>query len=103
MTDISGSLIINPMIGGSINNTLGETMEPFFEYYKELYDPIYTFLSDSISKIDIINIPSLIKLFHIINNLETADKKYGIYRISGATNAKNAISSLINATNIYIR
>ena len=86
------------MFGGAIN-TLGETMIPFFDHFKEVYDPIYTFLSDSISKIDTVNIPSLIKLFHIINNIETADKKYGVYRISGTTSAKNVISSIITATN----
>ena len=91
------------MYGGAhvtiFNKPIGNVMNPIFEYFKVLYDPIYTFLEGSISsyilhknhlhKIKNVIIPSLLTLHHICNNI----KKYGAYRI---INMDDDVISFIN-------
>jgi len=94
---ISKSLIQNPLQGGGqkLDKPLGLAMLPFFEYFKVSYDPIYSFLDQSIStytkgntqETKTLTIPSLLTLLHLCNNIQRplpdAVKRdiYGIYRI----------------------
>ena len=68
------------------NKPLGNVMSPIFEYFKVLYDPVYSSIDTIIRSytdnmdshtIEKIIIPSLLTIHHICNNI----KKDGTYRI----------------------
>jgi len=100
------SMITNPMKGGGpLAKPLGIAMNPLFDYFKVVYDPIYSFLEKNIQnyrteKKEII-IPQLTTLLHISNNLE--DKKYGVYRITNVDKELlEFIKFMINETKSHI-
>lgn len=102
---IQRSIITNPMRGGgtamALNKPLGIAMKPLYDYFKVMYDPIYSFLETSIqtypNKKDII-IPELTTLLHICNNLNpSAENIYGVYRLS------NVDSELLQFINTMIK
>jgi hypothetical protein len=83
----------NPMKGGALAIPLGKAMMPLFDYFKVVYDPIYSFLETSIIKYKKTNqiiIPQLTTLLHICNNLQP--DTYGVYRI---TNVDKELLSFI--------
>ena len=107
MKTIERSMITNPMKGGAaltLNKPLGAAMNPLFDYFKVVYDPIYSFLEKSIKeyqKTNQIIIPQLTTLLHICNNLK-ADT-YGVYRITNVDKELlEFIKFMINVTNQYI-
>jgi hypothetical protein len=94
---LSNTLITNPMRGGAgktIDRPLGLAMVPFFDYFKAVFDPIYSFLEGillaRVPKNDIktATIPQLVTLLHICNNLKPKEtpaidaNSYGMYRIT---------------------
>jgi hypothetical protein len=98
LSDISGSLISNPMVGGALKETLGDIMTPFFEYYKELYDPIYTFIETSLKNMDKVSIQDILYLVHIAESIPLSTKNYGVYRILNTTpGMKHIIKSLTSS------
>ena len=110
--NIESSMIINPMKGGgaALNKPLGMAMKPLFDYFKVVYDPIYTFLENSIraNKNNIV-IPQLTTLLHICNNLNPSDTNisgghtYGVYRIINVdSELLQFINNMINETSKYI-
>jgi len=102
------SMISNPMKGGAlaINKPLGKAMLPLFDYFKVVYDPIYSFLERSIIKYQTINqnqiiIPQLTTLLHICNNMRP--NTYGVYRITNVdTELLSFIKFMINATKDHV-
>jgi hypothetical protein len=106
---ISKSLISNPMRGGAatLDKPLGLAMMPLFDYFKQVYDPMYSFLETSITsytkgeaeKTRTITIPSLLTLLHLCNNINrpmpdnSKRNIYGVYRI---LNVDDNIMSFIN-------
>ena len=106
---IKRSMITNPMKGGglALNKPLGIAMKPLFDYFKVVYDPIYTFLERSIkeyrSKNNII-IPQLTTLLHICNNLNSSSGDiYGVYRITNVDlELLQFINTMINETSKHV-
>ena len=105
---ISASLISNPMKGGkakALDKPLGRAMNPLFDYFEVVFDPIYSLIESSITtyskKTDIqkVMIPQLTTLLHICNNLnpsestESGQNTYGVYRI---TNVDAEVITFIN-------
>ena len=104
---IKHSMITNPMKGGALAIPLGKAMKPLFDYFKVVYDPIYTFLERSIkeyrSKNKII-IPQLTALLHICNNLSSSSGDiYGVYRITNIDpELLQFINTMINETSKHV-
>lgn len=116
---ISNSLITNPMRGGAgivVNRPLGQAMLPFFNYFKDVFDPIYSFLESIIlartigeEKTRTATIPQLVTLLHICNNLKPQEvpsvgvNSYGIYRITNVgSDIIEFFKSMLSATEGYI-
>ena len=101
---IDKSMINNPMKGGSLTIPLGKAMNPLFDYFKVIYDPIYGFLEKSIIEYRIKNqiiIPQLTTLLHICNNLKP--DTYGVYRITNVDlKLLDFIKFMINITSQHI-
>jgi hypothetical protein len=98
---LTNSLITNPMRGGAFTNKidkpLGQAMLPFFDYFKAVFDPIYTFLetqllakvSNTNGSIKSVTIPQLVTMLHICNNIKPVNDasmpdqlSYGMYRVT---------------------
>jgi len=104
---ISQSLISNPMKGGAntLEKPLGIAMSPLFDYFKVVFDPIYSLIESNIvtysGRADIkkVLIPQLTTILHICNNLNPSEtttsglNTYGVYRIK---NVDETIISFIN-------
>ena len=108
---IKRSMITNPMKGGALtlNKPLGIAMKPLFDYFKVVYDPIYTFLEESIKEYRGTNknkiiIPQLTTLLHICNNLNSSSGDiYGVYRITMVDpELLQFINSMINETSKHV-
>lgn len=110
INNLTKTIITNPMSGGGhisnvensqLNISVGIAMKPLFNYFKVVFDPIYSLLESSfnayISKIKStptdkkVIIPMLTKLLHIANNIRPYDivnttgnklNTYGIYKIT---------------------
>ena len=107
---ISKSLISNPMRGGAgaiLDKPLGLAMVPLFDYFRQVYDPMYSFLESSIStytkgeaeKTKTITIPSLLTLLHLCNNINRSmpdNSKRNIYGVYRVINVDDNIMSFIN-------
>ena len=85
--DLQNSLISNPLsdekekkANKKINKLLGQVMQPLFDYFKNMYDPIYSILNPSESPLPHAPLPHLLTLLHICNQLHTK-VEYGVYRI----------------------
>jgi hypothetical protein len=102
---IKNSMITNPMKGGALAIPLGKAMMPLFDYFKVVYDPIYSFLEKSIieyKKTNQIIIPQLTTLLHICNNLQP--DTYGVYRITKVDpKLLDFIKFMINITTSHIK
>jgi len=110
---ITRSMITNPMKGGSaakaLNKPLGIAMKPLFDYFKVVYDPIYSFLQESIKEYKTTNknkiiIPQLTTLLHICNNLSSSNGDiYGVYRITMVDpELLQFINSMLNETSKHV-
>ena len=108
---IKRSMITNPMKGGALtlNKPLGIAMKPLFDYFKVVYDPIYTFLEESIKEYRATNknkiiIPQLTTLLHICNNINSSSGDiYGVYRITMVDpELLQFINSMINETSKHV-
>jgi hypothetical protein len=101
---IDKSMITNPMKGGALVIPLGMAMKPLFDYFKVVYDPIYSFLEESIieyKKTNQIIIPQLTSLLHICNNIKP--DTYGVYRITNVDKELlSFIKFMINITSQHI-
>jgi len=122
-TDISNkiksAMPSNPMSGGAsktLDKPIGIAMQPMYDYFKVVYDPIYTFLDTNIDNYSKNNsntkkvvIPQLTTLLHICNNIKPSETSeggrntYGIYKI---TNVDDEIliffNKMLSSTNEYI-
>jgi hypothetical protein len=81
--------------GGALSifdKKLGIAMNPLFDYFKGMYDPIYTFLETTMKNYSKQNptinlLPSLLTLLHLCLNIQPAANReggqptYGVYRI----------------------
>lgn len=85
---IEKHMIANPMSGGNQNTLdlpLLIAIKPLFDYFKVVYDPIYTMLEKSMSKYMISKnnkthiLPQLLTLLEVCNRLP--ENKYGVYHI----------------------
>ena len=108
-TAIQRSMITNPMKGGALAIPLGIAMKPLFDYFKVVYDPIYTFLERSIKEYrtddkNKIIIPQLTTLLHICNNLSSSSGDiYGVYRITNVDpELLQFINTMINETSKHV-
>lgn len=106
---IKRSMITNPMKGGALAIPLGKAMKPLFDYFKVVYDPIYTFLERSITEYRSNNknkiiIPQLTTLLHICNNLSSSSGDiYGVYRITNIDpELLQFINTMINETSKHV-
>lgn len=87
---IEKHMIANPMAGGNqstLDLPLSIAMKPLFDYFKVVYDPIYTMLEKSISNYMISKnsnkthiLPQLLTLLEVCNRLP--ENKYGVYHIT---------------------
>jgi hypothetical protein len=116
---IKKSLISNPMRGGAakaLDKPLGLAMRPFFDYFRVIFDPIYSIIESSFKvysarddKIKKVVIPQLTTILNICNNLnpgETANggqNTYGIYRIKNMDNEIiQFVNTMLNQTQTYL-
>ena len=116
---IERSMIKNPMAGGAtqaLDEPLSIAMKPFFDYFKIVYDPIYTLVDGAYSRLGAgknttkkILIPQLTTILHICNNLKPVEKPtagqhtYGIFKV---TNVEKDIidffTNMITSTQMYV-
>lgn len=117
---LSQSIISNPLRGGSqtiLHRPLRIAMNPLFEYFRSVYDPIYRFLeenvlsflqqNDRVSQKKIL--PQLLTLLHLCQNIQPSESTeggqhtYGIYRITNVdTDLLSFITSLLDKTTTHI-
>jgi hypothetical protein len=106
--------------GGSsmFDKKLGRAMNPLFEFFKSMFDPIYGFLDSSIHTYFTMNsskskqniIPGLLILLHICLNIrptegqEGGQASYGVYRLTNVpSEVISFIRFLINKTEEHIQ
>ena len=85
----------------TLHGPLNDAMLPLFDYFRDMYDPIYSFLemcihsymkNNKIKKV----MPSLLNLLHIANNIP--DNNYGVYRIRNANNTLSFIKNIVSSS-----
>ena len=87
----------------TLNTQINVSMKPLFDYFKGVYDPLYSFL-EPITKYDgpdmkTIMLPQLLALLYICNNIKPTEStaggamSYGIYHI---TNVSKEILTFVN-------
>ena len=106
--------------GGSsmFDKKLGRAMNPLFEFFKSMFDPIYgflesnlhTYLTKNLSKSNPNIIPGLLVLLHICLNIRPTDGQeggqaaYGVYRLTNVPpEVISFIRFLINKTQEHIQ
>ncbi len=116
---IKKDMITNPMQGGAskaLEKPLAIAMKPLFDYFKVVFDPIYSLLESSIqtysadsTKLKKVIIPQLTTLIHICNNInpsETATggaNTYGVYRIKNVDQELvQFINTMMASTQTYV-
>ena len=116
---IKRSLISNPIKGGGSNKALdkplGIAMRPLFNYFKVVFDPVYSLLESSINtyskKADIqkVIIPQLSTVLHICNNLNPSEttsggfNTYGVYRVTNVDETLiTFMNNIIASTDTYV-
>jgi hypothetical protein len=107
---ISENPVIKPIMSGGWDNTLSlkTMMMPLFNYFKMMYDPIYTFLDDDISRVKVKYniIPELLQVLHLTNKIKEniPDKSnYGIYKIKNVSkNLCDFIDKRLNAMKDHV-
>jgi hypothetical protein len=116
---IKRNMIMNPMSGGAsktLDKPIGIAMKPFFDYFKEMYDPIYSLIDSSLAinpnspeKTQKVVIPLLTTLLYICNNLKPSEttnsgaNTYGIYKIINVdSDLVGFINNMFSATQSYL-
>jgi hypothetical protein len=115
---ISSSLISNPMKGGAnltLNKPLKDAMSPLFNYFKVVYDPIYSIVDGYFKKylddtaLNKVMLPQLTTLLHICNNINPSEEAragkntYGVYCIKNVDpDVILFINSMLSSTAAYI-
>ena len=113
---IKKNMITNPMSGGALEKPLAIAMKPLFDYFKVVFDPIYSLLESSIqtysadsTKLKKVIIPQLTTLLHICSNInpsETATggaNTYGVYRIKNVDKELvHFINTMLASTQTYL-
>jgi hypothetical protein len=115
---IKRSMITNPMKGGgkTLDKPLGVAMRPFFDYFKMVFDPVYSLLETGLlaysgreKDIKKVIIPQLTTLLHICNNLTPSETTeggahtYGVYRITNVSKEMIVfMNTMLGATLTYI-
>lgn len=109
----------NPMTGGAaktLDKPIGIAMKPFFDYFKEVYDPIYSLIESSIASkpnspesAQKVVIPLLTTLLYVCNNLNPSEtttngaNTYGIYKIMNVDEDLVAfLNNMLAATQIHL-
>lgn len=115
----------NPMTGGNktiggavkaLEKPLGVAIQPLFDYFKVVFDPIYSLVESSLTTYsknsDVVKkvvIPQLTTLLHICNNLnpsETAEggaNTYGIYRLKNVDpEIITFLNTMLGSTSTYL-
>jgi len=110
----------NPMRGGeskTLDKPLGIAMKPLFEYFKVVFDPIYSFIESNLTTYMTSNtnnmkkviIPQLTTLLHICNNLNPKEitdggqNSYGIYHLTNVDpTITGFINSMLKSTEMYL-
>jgi hypothetical protein len=116
---IQRSMIKNPMAGGAtqaLDEPLSIAMKPFFDYFKVVYDPIYTLVERAFLGLGAgrnttkkILIPQLTTILHICNNIKPVENPtggqhtYGIFKV---TNVEKDIidffTKMLTSTQMYL-
>lgn len=122
---ISRSLITNPLHstniqsgGATLDKPLGVAFNPLFDYFKTVFDPVYSILASSIDRysanqqkanIKTSLLPQLTTLLHICNNLNPGEEgdgvqnTYGVYRITNVdANVISFINKMFGFTRTYL-
>ena len=105
--------IVKPQVttmSGGWDNTLPlkTMMMPLFNYFKMMYDPIYTFLDDDISRVKVKYniIPELLQVLHLTNKIKeniTIKSHYGVYKIKNVSkNLCDFIDKRLNAMQEHV-
>jgi hypothetical protein len=107
---IKSNMITNPMQGGSsktLDKPLGTAMNPLFDYFKVVFDPIYSLINSSMPSKQVI--PQLTTLLHICNNLNPSEtttagaNTYGVYRIKNVDpELLQFINTMMSSTQTYV-
>jgi hypothetical protein len=110
----------NPMAGGALTKTLdkpiGIAMKPFFDYFKNVYNPIYDLIESSMTtnskgseNTQKYKIPLLSTLLYICNNLNPSEtttngaNTYGIYKIKNVDSELiGFLNNILASTHMYI-
>ena len=99
INNMSKALISNHMndnFSKTLDKSLNIAMNPLFDYFKVVYDPVYSVIEKGVNNIisntNNLIIPQLTTLLHICNNINYT--KHGIYRL---TNVNSELISFINA------
>jgi len=79
---------------------MSNAMIPLFDYFKELYDPVYSFIDEcALSyKINSRLVSELLDILHICNNIHNP----GVYRIKNVSNILPFIKHIINNTKSHM-
>ncbi len=112
------TMIKNPMAGGgkAIDEPLQIAMKPLFDYFKVVFDPVYTVVANGVkssspgnNSLKRVIIPQLTTILHICNSLNPVENPisggvtYGVYKI---TNVDKEIieffTGMLNATAGYL-
>jgi len=82
------------------DKNMSNAMIPLFDYFKELYDPVYSFIDDcALSyKINPRLVSELLDILHICNNIHNP----GVYRIKNVSNVLPFIKHIINNTKSHM-
>lgn len=72
------------------DTALYNAMTPFFDYFKVLYDPIYSFLegglveNKGIKNVKNVILPELLQLLHVTSKIKSTNRA-GVYKLTGIT------------------
>ena len=106
----------NPMSGGAaktLDKPLGIAMKPFFDYFKGVYDPVYSLVESSLTngseKTQKVVIPLLTTLLYICNNLNPSEtttsgaNTYGIYKVTNVdSDLVDFLNNMLAATQTHL-
>ena len=79
---------------------MSNAMIPLFDYFKELYDPVYSFIDECVLsyKINPQLVSELVDILHVCNNIHTP----GIYHVKNVSNVLPFIKHIINNTKSHM-
>jgi len=111
-SELKAKLPVNPMSGGNqsiLSLPLGQAMLPLFDYFKVMYDPIYSFLQNASQSPKKKLFPQLITMLHICNTFylntdkNVSKNKYGVYHIKNIPGElRTFFKDQLKATTLYL-